>query len=183
MLPPVPFSISISGPDTSGLLVRITDALEALSCHLADARIAQLVGRVSGILVVYGPEGTTQDDLSNAFAPVRAAGLRVEVLDAPDDGWPSYKTPFSQPYMISYEGADCPEMLTDLAKTLTAAGCHFSDISLDSTLGDESNVYVLVCEVEAPLELNEMQVLTDKVGKAHGRELSVMAANFDELDI
>ncbi len=177
----VPFSITISGPDKPGLLANMCDILTTLECHIADVRIAQLVGECIGILVIYAPPGATNKAVSDAFDPIRKDGLHVCVNDAPDDGWVSYKTPWSSPYMVSYEGADRPGIMSKVAHELSAVGCHFMDVSVDSSLGDTSNAFILVCEVEAPLDRDEIDALVSKVGKELEIELTVMPANMDDL--
>lgn len=177
----VPFSLTFSGPDSTGLLARIGDALTGLGCELADTRIASLVGLCTGMSVLYAPEGTTRADLERAFEALVVDGLLVTVRDAPDDGWPSHRSPLTQPFMISYEGANRPGLLVTLAHMLSEAGCQFSDVSIDSTVGNRSNAYVLVCEVQAPLELAELRALTRAVGEKHGLELSVIPANLDDI--
>ena len=177
----VPFSVTISGKDARGLLAKIGDILEEQGCVLEDTRISRLVGLATGILIADAPPETTLDTLTKAFDAVRALDVRVEVREAPDDGWPSRGTPFSTPYLVSYEGADKPEMLVTLARKLAAAGCTFADVSIDSTVGNNVGAYVLVCEIDAPMSLAEVQEVCQVVGREHGIELSVIPANMDDL--
>lgn len=177
----LPFSITFSGRDAPGLLSRICDILTELDCQLADTRIAQLVGECVGILVVYAPADASHEAISTAFEPVRSEGIQVDVREPPDDGWVSYKTPFTKPYMVSYEGAHRPDITQALAHALSDAGCHFMDVSIDSALGDRSNAFVLVCELEAPLERVEIEAIVSRVGEDQGVELTVIPSDMDEI--
>ncbi len=178
----VPFSITIAGLDSNGLLSRIGRLLQELGCELADTRIARLVGLCTGMFVVYAPSGTTVGMLEQSFQVLTDEGMTITVREAPDDGWPSHRSPLTNPFIISYEGADKPGVLVSLAHTLSESGCSFADVAIDSTVGNRSNAFVLVCEVEAPFDKERLSELTTQVGREHGVELSVLPANLDDLD-
>ncbi len=177
----LPFSITLGGPDQPGLLARICGILAEHECELSDSRLSQLVGEVVGIMVVYAPPDKDWETLSAAFDELRETGLAIAVREPPDDGWVSHKTPFTKGYMVSYEGGHRPDVMGALASALSGAGCHFTDVSLDASLGDHTNAFVLVCEVEAPLERDEIQALVDGVGKKAGITLSVIPSDMDDI--
>ncbi|MFT7624223.1 MAG: glycine cleavage system regulatory protein [Myxococcota bacterium] len=177
----LPFSITLGGPDSPGLMARICGILAEAECELSDCRLSQLVGDVIGIMVVYAPVGTTTVSLTTALKPLKDAGLTLMVREPPDEGWVSHKTPFSESYMVSYEGGHRPDVLGRLSAALSVAGCHFTDVNVDAALGDQSNAFVLVCEIIAPLSLGELRDLVDQVGAEAGVSLGVMPADMDDI--
>jgi glycine cleavage system regulatory protein len=178
------YVISASGPDRSGLLVSICEALSTLGCSLSDSRFHRLAGAFSSVLVVCAPTEVNVQDLSAALEPIRTRGVSVNVSPLDDTQVISRHSTGMQTFIVSCSGADEPGILTAVSRKLTDNDCEFVDVNVHVRPKESGTEFILVCEVDAPahLTLSGIKRLTGELSKQLGLDFLIVPAGLDDLD-
>ena len=129
------------GPDRTGIVADVAEALAGVGANLSDSTMTRLRGHFAMTLICAGP---TVEDAEKALAPITADGrLVVTVREAPPDEDDSAA---GEPYLVSVHGADRLGIVAAVTRVVAAAGGNITDLTTRLT----GPLYVLVAEVDLP---------------------------------
>ena len=134
-------AITVIGPDRTGIVADLAEALSAVGANLTDSTMTRLRGHFAMTLICTGPDAAA---VERALAPISADGrlltsvraVRPEV-DAAAGG---------EPYLVSVHGADRLGIVAAVTRVVAEAGANITDL----TTRLAGPLYVIVAEVDLP---------------------------------
>lgn len=139
-------AITVIGPDRTGIVADVAEALAGVGANLSDSTMTRLRGHFAMTLICSGP---TVEDAEKALEPLTADGrLVATVRTAPPD---EDERASGEPYLLSVHGADRLGIVAAVARVVAAAGGNITDLTTRLT----GPLYVLVAEVDLPAEAAE----------------------------
>ena len=134
-------AITVIGPDRTGIVADVAEALAGVGANLSDSTMTRLRGHFAMTLICTGPSAGA---VEKALAPLTADdGLLFTVravrpeADAAASG---------EPYLVSVHGADRLGIVAAVTRVVAAAGGNITDLTTRLT----GPLYVLVAEVDLP---------------------------------
>ena len=134
-------AITVIGPDRTGIVADVAEALSGVGANLSDSTMTRLRGHFAMTLICTGPSA---EAVEKALAPLTAEdGLLFTVravrpeADAAASG---------EPYLVSVHGADRLGIVAAVTRVVAAAGGNITDLTTRLT----GPLYVLVAEVDLP---------------------------------
>ncbi|GLY08094.1 MULTISPECIES: ACT domain-containing protein [Actinoplanes] len=138
-------AITVIGPDRTGIVADVAEALAGVGANLTDSTMTRLRGHFAMTLVCNGP---TAEEVEGALAPITTGGLLATVrrVEPESDGKPA-----GEPYLVSVHGADRLGIVAAVTRVVAAAGGNILDLTTRLT----GPLYVLVAEVDLPAGAGE----------------------------
>jgi glycine cleavage system transcriptional repressor len=134
-------AITVIGPDRTGIVADVAEALAGVGANLSDSTMTRLRGHFAMTLVCTGP---TADEVEKALASLTADGRLVATVRAVQ---PEADAAVSgEPYLVSVHGADRLGIVAAVTRVVAAAGGNITDLTTRLT----GPLYVLVAEVDLP---------------------------------
>ena len=134
-------AITVIGPDRTGIVADVAEALAGVGANLSDSTMTRLRGHFAMTLICTGPAA---DAVEKALAPLTADGKLLSTVrvvqpeaDAAVQG---------EPYLVSVHGADRLGIVAAVTREVAAAGGNITDLTTRLT----GPLYVLVAEVDLP---------------------------------
>jgi glycine cleavage system transcriptional repressor len=134
-------AITVIGPDRTGIVADVAEALSGVGANLSDSTMTRLRGHFAMTLICTGP---TAEAVEKALAPVTADGrllATVRTVQPGADGGTS-----GEPYLVSVHGADRLGIVAAVTRVVAQAGGNITDLTTRLT----GPLYVLVAEVDLP---------------------------------
>ena len=131
-------AITVIGPDRTGIVADVSEALAEVGANLSDSTMTRLRGHFAMTLIC---TGAAADDVEKALAPISGvlATVRAVAPEADTDA-------AGEPYLVSVHGADRLGIVAAVTRVVAAAGGNITDLTTRLT----GPLYVLVAEVEVP---------------------------------
>jgi glycine cleavage system transcriptional repressor len=134
-------AITVIGPDRTGIVADVSEALAGVGANLSDSTMTRLRGHFAMTLICTGPDAGT---VEKALAPLSADGrLLATVRAVPPE---TDTAGAGEPYLVSVHGADRLGIVAAVTRVVAAAGGNITDLTTRLT----GPLYVLVAEVEVP---------------------------------
>ena len=134
-------AITVIGPDRTGIVADVAEALSGLGANLTDSTMTRLRGHFAMTLICTGPSA---EAVEKALGPLCADGKLLATVrsvqpeaDAAANG---------EPYLVSVHGADRLGIVAAVTRVVAAAGGNITDLTTRLT----GPLYVLVAEVDLP---------------------------------
>ncbi len=134
-------AITVIGPDRTGIVADVAEALAGVGANLSDSTMTRLRGHFAMTLICTGPSA---EAVEKALAPLTADGKllsTVRVVQPEADAAAS-----GEPYLVSVHGADRLGIVAAVTRVVAAAGGNITDLTTRLT----GPLYVLVAEVDLP---------------------------------
>ena len=153
-------AITVIGPDRTGIVADVAEALSGVGANLSDSTMTRLRGHFAMTLICTGPSA---DAVEKALEPLTADGKLVATVrsvrpeaDAGISG---------EPFLVSVHGADRLGIVAAVTRVVAAAGGNITDLTTRLT----GPLYVLVAEVELPADTADelaarLAVAADELG-------------------
>ncbi|MDA8081196.1 MAG: ACT domain-containing protein [Actinomycetota bacterium] len=151
------FVLTAIGPDSYGIVARVTSALAELQCNLADSRMSNLSGHFAMILVIDGSGGldekaiytAVQSRCSELSLLVDVKKIDVEVANDLD----------GERYVVSVYGTDRPGIVAGICDVLAVHHANIFDLATRAIETGSSWIYTMVLEValKDPSKLDRLQ--------------------------
>jgi glycine cleavage system transcriptional repressor len=129
-------AITVIGPDRTGIVADVAEALAGVGANLTDSTMTRLRGHFAMTLICTGPEaGAVQqalEPLTGLLATVRAVQQEADAAVA------------GEPYLVSVHGADRLGIVAAVTRVVAAAGGNITDLTTRLT----GPLYVIVAEVD-----------------------------------
>jgi glycine cleavage system transcriptional repressor len=134
-------AITVIGPDRTGIVADVAEALAGVGANLSDSTMTRLRGHFAMTLICTGP---TVDAVEKALAPITADGRLLATVRAVQ---PETDTAANgEPYLVSVHGADRLGIVAAVTRVVSEAGGNITDLTTRLT----GPLYVLVAEVDLP---------------------------------
>jgi glycine cleavage system transcriptional repressor len=131
-------AITVIGPDRTGIVADVAEALAGVGANLSDSTMTRLRGHFAMTLICSGP---TAEDVRKALAPIDGVLSTVRAVQPEADGAVA-----GEPYLVSVHGADRLGIVAAVTRVVAAAGGNITDLTTRLT----GPLYVLVAEVDLP---------------------------------
>jgi glycine cleavage system transcriptional repressor len=134
-------AITVIGPDRTGIVADVAEALSGVGANLSDSTMTRLRGHFAMTLICTGPSAEAVD---KALAPLTADGRLLATVRAVQ---PETDTEINgEPYLVSVHGADRLGIVAAVTRVVAGAGGNITDLTTRLT----GPLYVLVAEVDLP---------------------------------
>ncbi|MEX2578670.1 MAG: ACT domain-containing protein [Verrucomicrobiales bacterium] len=120
--------VNIVGPDRPGLIEQLSSAVTASEGNWEDSRMIRLAGHFAGMVQVVILERDLPELEAN-LAKLEEDGLKVTTVNAgaSDDSGETEGTPF----ILEVMGQDRTGIVSEISKTLAAAGANVVELATD----------------------------------------------------
>ena len=133
-------AITVIGPDRSGIVADVAEALAEAGATLTDSAMTRLRGHFTMTLICDGP---TVAEAERALEPIVAGGLLATVRRAePAAG----QSAAAEPHLVSVHGADRLGIVAAVTRVVAAAGGDLTDLTARLT----GPPHLLVAGVDVP---------------------------------
>jgi glycine cleavage system transcriptional repressor len=131
-------AITVIGPDRTGIIAEVSEALAGVGANLSDSTMTRLRGHFAMTLICTGPAA---GDVEKALAPLGDLISAVRVVEPEADAGVA-----GEPYLVSVHGADRLGIVAAVTRVVAAAGGNITDLTTRLT----GPLYVLIAEVDVP---------------------------------
>ena len=131
-------AITVIGPDRTGIVADVSEALAGVGANLSDSTMTRLRGHFAMTLICTGP---TTEDVERALAPLTGVLTTVRAVAPEEDADAA-----GEPYLVSVHGADRLGIVAAVTRVVAAAGGNITDLTTRLT----GPLYVLIAEVDVP---------------------------------
>ena len=131
-------AITVIGPDRTGIVADVAEALAGVGANLTDSTMTRLRGHFTMTLICTGP---SVDEAREALSSLGDVVTEVREVSPESD-----KSDKGEPYVVSVHGADRLGIVAAVTRVVAGAGGNITDLStrLSGTL------YVIIAEVDLP---------------------------------
>jgi glycine cleavage system transcriptional repressor len=130
-------AITVIGPDRTGIVADVAEALAGVGANLTDSTMTRLRGHFTMTLVCTGP---TASEASKALEPL------TDVVTSVREVSPSPAAEGGEAYVVSVHGADRLGIVAAVTRVVAAEGGNITDLSTRLS----GPLYVLVAEIDLP---------------------------------
>jgi glycine cleavage system transcriptional repressor len=131
-------AITVIGPDRTGIVADVSEALAGVGANLTDSTMTRLRGHFTMTLVCTGPTAAEVTDALTSLTGVVTSVSSVEPEgDVKADG---------EPFVVSVHGADRLGIVAAVTRVVAGAGGNITDLSTRLV----GSLYVLLAEVDVP---------------------------------
>jgi len=131
-------AITVIGPDRTGIVADVAEALAGVGANLSDSTMTRLRGHFAMTLICTGPAPAAAGQALEALGGVVTTVRKVEPeADAAGAG---------EPFLVSVHGADRLGIVAAVTRVVAAAGGNITDLSTRLA----GQLYVLIAEVDLP---------------------------------
>ena len=175
------FVLTAVGPDSYGIVARVTSALAELNCNLADSTMSNLSGHFAMILVV---DASSKIDEKSIYDAVQSRcselSLLVDVKRIDDyvendlDG---------DRFVVSVYGTDRPGIVAGICEVLAVYHANIYDLTTRVIDTESTSFYTMVLEV-ALKDSGDLAKLEDALllkSSELGVSCSIRSSDSDEL--
>jgi glycine cleavage system transcriptional repressor len=131
-------AITVIGPDRTGIVADVAEALAGVGANLTDSTMTRLRGHFAMTLICTGPSA---EDVEKALAPLDGVLTTVRSVHPEADAAAG-----GEPYLVSVHGADRLGIVAAVTRVVAEAGGNITDLTTRLT----GPLYVLVAEVDLP---------------------------------
>jgi glycine cleavage system transcriptional repressor len=132
-------AITVIGPDRTGIIADVAEALAEVGANLADSTMTRLRGHFAMTLICTGPAAEAVEE---ALAPLTADGRLVATVRAVQPEADAAAQ--GEPFLVSVHGADRLGIVAAVSRVVSAAGGNITDL----TTRLAGPLYVIVAEVD-----------------------------------
>jgi glycine cleavage system transcriptional repressor len=130
-------AITVIGPDRTGIVADVAEALAEVGANLTDSTMTRLRGHFAMTLICTGAGVEAASLALEPLDGVTTTVREVSQADAADGG---------EPWVVSVHGADRLGIVAAVARVVAAEGGNITDLSTRLT----GTLYVLIAEVDLP---------------------------------
>lgn len=150
-------AITVIGPDRTGIIADVSEALAGVGANLSDSTMTRLRGHFAMTLICTGPSAA---DVEKALEPLSGLLATVRAVEPETESGSG-----GEPYLVSVHGADRLGIVAAVTRVVAAAGGNITDL----TTRLAGPLYVLVAEVDLPVGAAEelavrLAVAADELG-------------------
>lgn len=132
-------AITVIGPDRTGIIADVAEALAEVGANLSDSTMTRLRGHFAMTLICTGPAA---EAVEKALAPLTADGRLVATVRAVQPEADAAAQ--GEPFLVSVHGADRLGIVAAVSRVVSAAGGNITDLTTRLT----GPLYVIVAEVD-----------------------------------
>src|SRR5690348_2539577 len=114
-------AITVIGPDRTGIIADVSEALAGVGANLSDSTMTRLRGHFAMTLICTGPSA---QDVEKALEPLSGLLATVRAVE-PETGGDSG----GEPYLVSVHGADRLGIVAAVTRVVADAGGNITDLT------------------------------------------------------
>jgi glycine cleavage system transcriptional repressor len=130
-------AITVIGPDRTGIVADVSEALAGVGANLTDSTMTRLRGHFAMTLICTGPSAAEASKALESLEGVTTTVRPVSETDTADSG---------EPWVVSVHGADRLGIVAAVTREVAVAGGNITDLSTRLA----GSLYVLIAEVDVP---------------------------------
>jgi glycine cleavage system transcriptional repressor len=134
-------AITVIGPDRTGIVADVAEALSGVGANLSDSTMTRLRGHFAMTLIC---TGASVEAVDGALAGLTADGRLLATVRAVQPDTDAEVS--GEPYLVSVHGADRLGIVAAVTRVVAGAGGNITDLTTRLT----GPLYVLVAEVDLP---------------------------------
>jgi glycine cleavage system transcriptional repressor len=134
-------AITVIGPDRTGIVADVSEALAGVGANLSDSTMTRLRGHFAMTLICTGPDA---EAVEKALAPICADGRLLATVRAVEPE--AAGAVAGEPYLVSVHGADRLGIVAAVTRVVSAGGGNITDLTTRLT----GPLYVIIAEVDLP---------------------------------
>ena len=134
-------AITVIGPDRTGIVADVAEALSGVGANLSDSTMTRLRGHFAMTLICTGPSA---GEVEKALQPLTADGKLLATVRAVQPEADAEVN--GEPYLVSVHGADRLGIVAAVTRVVAGAGGNITDLTTRLT----GPLYVLIAEVDVP---------------------------------
>ena len=131
-------AITVIGPDRTGIVADVAEALAGVGANLTDSTMTRLRGHFTMTLICTGP---TAEEAEAALQPLTGMVTTVRKVEPESDAAVA-----GEPHLVSVHGADRLGIVSAVTRVVAVAGGNVTDLSTRLA----GSLYVLIAEVDLP---------------------------------
>jgi glycine cleavage system transcriptional repressor len=131
-------AITVIGPDRTGIVADVAEALAGVGANLTDSTMTRLRGHFTMTLICTGP---TREEAAAALEPL--TGVITEVREVAPEADTLAK---GEPFVVSVHGADRLGIVAAVTRVVAGSGGNITDL----TTRLAGTLYVIIAEVDLP---------------------------------
>jgi glycine cleavage system transcriptional repressor len=132
-------AITVIGPDRTGIVADVSEALAGVGANLTDSTMTRLRGHFTMTLICTGP---TAEEAATALASLADVVTEVRKVEPEADAATS-----GEPFLVSVHGADRLGIVAAVTRVVAGSGGNITDLSTRLS----GSLYVLIAEVDLPV--------------------------------
>ena len=140
--------LSISGHDRPGIVRDVAEAMLHLKANIEDSSMTALRGRFTMMMIVKLPEERSISELKAALAELEQRTRLTVQSQVISDEEASCQA-VEPDHVITVHGADTVGIVHAVTNALAALNVSIVDVSTQSKVSGDGNVYLMVLEVAA----------------------------------
>lgn len=175
------FVLTAIGPDSYGIVARVTSALADLRCNLLDSRMSNLSGHFAMILAVESSEALDERAIFNAVqARCSELSLLVDVKRVDPEIASNLD---GERFVVSVYGTDRSGIVAGICEVLAAHNANIFDLGTRLVEAGASAIYTMVLEVAVrdTAVLPELEKALEAKAAELGVSCSLRALDSEEL--
>ncbi|BCJ53667.1 amino acid-binding protein [Actinoplanes sp. NBRC 14428] len=163
-------AITVIGPDRTGIVADVSEALAGVGANLSDSTMTRLRGHFAMTLICTGPSAA---DVEKALEPLSGLLATVRAVEPESEAGAG-----GEPYLVSVHGADRLGIVAAVTRVVADVGGNITDLTTRLT----GPLYVLIAEVELPADSAEdLAVRLAEAADELGVEVTLRRAESDVL--
>ena len=149
------------GQDRPGIVASVAEGLYQLQCNIEDTCMTQLRDEFTMMVMVRLPTNVSPDQLAEGMKRYTVP-LHLTVLckEVPAPTTALQGAPDAPTYMLSVYGADRPGIVAKVARVVANHGGNITDVNTRVIGSPDRPVYVMLLEIQLPVEHNPMPLET-----------------------
>jgi glycine cleavage system transcriptional repressor len=132
-------AITVIGPDRTGIVADVSEALAGVGANLTDSTMTRLRGHFTMTLICTGP---TAEQVESALEPLTDVVTAVRSVEPEKHAGAG-----GEPFLVSVHGADRLGIVAAVTRVVAGADGNITDLSTRLA----GSLYVLIAEVEVPV--------------------------------
>ncbi|MCK4532616.1 ACT domain-containing protein [bacterium] len=150
------------GKDKPGIVAGVSKVLYESGYNIEDSSMTLLKGEFAMILVISGKEDLSPAQFSKKFDSLKETfGLSIFLRELSPDELVHKVDEQVKIYAVSVYGVDKPGIVYEITQLLADKNVNIVDVNTQIAGTKEEPVYVILLEVEAPLNMTEEQLRKD----------------------
>ncbi|GGL03066.1 glycine cleavage system protein R [Mangrovihabitans endophyticus] len=131
-------AITVLGPDRTGIVAEVSEALAGVGANLSDSTMTRLRGHFTMTLIC---TGASASEVEKALAPLDGLLSSVRAVEPEKESGVT-----GEPYLVSVHGADRLGIVAAVTRVVAASDGNITDLTTRLT----GPLYVLIAEVDLP---------------------------------
>ncbi len=166
--------VAVTGPDRSGVVYSVAEALNQLKCDFVDMSQTTVADQFSSIMIVNKPSSLTNEDVKCAIVNLlqkRGCNMSVDIQDYQPGAFVHTE---GEPFVITVDGANSKGLLVAFTRIFFEGKINIDNFrSIRQDSDDKEEKVLLVFEITVPYDIDRRALHKTLSDIAKERHLSL----------